>query len=193
MSTLVPVSAQHLQKEWDTPEIGGQTTALLLAQMYWYLYSRVPLLCDWVVLKCSCALSESLGLRSKVMKKIEELKMAPVSNGIPDEYLCPITREIMKEPVIAAGECLRVCVPAWLGILFWVETFSSCFPPADGYSYEREAIESWINTKSRTSPMTNLPLQTTLLTPNRTLKMAIFRWTTCQWFQIIMSPEQKSL
>uniref|UniRef100_A0A673HIB7 WD repeat, SAM and U-box domain-containing protein 1 n=1 Tax=Sinocyclocheilus rhinocerous TaxID=307959 RepID=A0A673HIB7_9TELE len=95
---------------------------------------------------------ESLGLRSKVMKKIEELKMAPVSNGTPDEYLCPITREIMKDPVIAA----------------------------DGYSYEREAIESWINTKSRTSPMTNLPLQTTLLTPNRTLKMAILRWTTCQ-------------
>ncbi|XP_016120173.1 WD repeat, SAM and U-box domain-containing protein 1-like [Sinocyclocheilus grahami] len=86
------------------------------------------------------------------MKKIEELKMAPVSNCTPDEYLCPITREIMKDPVIAA----------------------------DGYSYEREAIESWINTKSRTSPMTNLPLQTTLLTPNRTLKMAILRWTTCQ-------------
>ncbi len=42
------------------------------------------------------------------MKKIEEVKMAPVSNGTPDEYLCPITREIMKEPVIAAGECLRV-------------------------------------------------------------------------------------
>lgn len=95
---------------------------------------------------------ESLGLRSKVMKKIEELKMVPVSNGTPDEFLCPITREIMKDPVIAA----------------------------DGYSYEREAIESWINTKNRTSPMTNLPLQTTLLTPNRTLKMAIFRWSTSQ-------------
>ncbi|XP_017537839.1 WD repeat, SAM and U-box domain-containing protein 1 isoform X1 [Pygocentrus nattereri] len=95
---------------------------------------------------------ESLGLRSKVLRKIEELKMAPVSNGIPDEFLCPITHEIMKDPVIAA----------------------------DGYSYEREAIESWINTKSRSSPMTNLTLQTTLLTPNRTLKMAICRWTSSQ-------------
>ncbi|XP_066521073.1 WD repeat, SAM and U-box domain-containing protein 1 [Hoplias malabaricus] len=95
---------------------------------------------------------ESLGLRSKVLKKIEELRIAPLSNGIPDEFLCPITHEIMKDPVIAA----------------------------DGYSYEREAIESWINTKSRSSPMTNLPLQTTLLTPNRTLKMAICRWTSSQ-------------
>ncbi|XP_060774657.1 WD repeat, SAM and U-box domain-containing protein 1 [Neoarius graeffei] len=95
---------------------------------------------------------ESLGLRSKILRMIEELKMAPVSDGIPDEFLCPITHEVMKDPVIAA----------------------------DGYSYEREAIESWIKTQSRSSPMTNLPLQTTLLTPNRTLKMAICRWTSSQ-------------
>lgn len=50
--------------------------------------------------------------------------------------------------------------------------------PTDGYSYEREAIDSWIGTKNRSSPMTNLPLMTTLLTPNHTLKMAIGRWKT---------------
>ncbi|XP_029935885.1 WD repeat, SAM and U-box domain-containing protein 1 [Myripristis murdjan] len=93
---------------------------------------------------------ESVGLRKKVLRKVEELKDASVCTGIPDEFLCPITRELMKEPVIAA----------------------------DGYSYEREAIESWINTKNRSSPMTNLPLLTTLLTPNYTLKMAIGRWKT---------------
>ncbi|XP_062303358.1 WD repeat, SAM and U-box domain-containing protein 1 isoform X1 [Osmerus eperlanus] len=95
---------------------------------------------------------ESMGLRSKVLRKIEELKSACVCTGVPDEFLCPITRELMRDPVIAA----------------------------DGYSYEREAMESWISTKNRTSPMTNLPLQTTLLTPNRTLKMAIGRWQTSQ-------------
>ncbi|KAG7464101.1 hypothetical protein MATL_G00183690 [Megalops atlanticus] len=95
---------------------------------------------------------ESVGLRNKVMRKIEELKTSLVCSGIPDEFLCPITREVMKDPVIAA----------------------------DGYSYEREAIESWINSKNRSSPMTNLPLQTTALTPNRTLKMAIGRWRSSQ-------------
>ncbi|XP_040890108.1 WD repeat, SAM and U-box domain-containing protein 1 isoform X1 [Toxotes jaculatrix] len=95
-------------------------------------------------------LIESVGLRSKLLRKVEELKGDSVCSGIPDEFLCPITRELMKEPVIAA----------------------------DGYSYERAAIESWINTKNRTSPMTNLPLLTTLLTPNHTLKMAIGRWKT---------------
>ncbi|KAF6732651.1 WD repeat, SAM and U-box domain-containing protein 1 [Oryzias melastigma] len=95
---------------------------------------------------------ESVGLRSKLLRKVEELKADSVCSGIPDEFTCPITRELMREPVIAA----------------------------DGYSYEREAIESWINTKNRTSPMTNLPLLTTLLTPNHTLKMAIGRWRTSQ-------------
>uniref|UniRef100_A0A673CXY3 WD repeat, SAM and U-box domain-containing protein 1 n=1 Tax=Sphaeramia orbicularis TaxID=375764 RepID=A0A673CXY3_9TELE len=50
----------------------------------------------------------------------------------------------------------------------------------DGYSYERESIQSWIRGKNKTSPMTNLPLQTTLLTPNRSLKTAIARWKSSQ-------------
>ncbi|KAG9477230.1 hypothetical protein GDO78_002558 [Eleutherodactylus coqui] len=92
---------------------------------------------------------ESLGLRNKILRKIEDLKskMKAVSSKIPEEFLCPITCDVMKDPVIAS----------------------------DGYSYERKAIESWISTK-RTSPMTNLPLENLLLTPNRTLKMALNRW-----------------
>ncbi|XP_053140910.1 WD repeat, SAM and U-box domain-containing protein 1 [Hemicordylus capensis] len=97
---------------------------------------------------------ESLGLRSKVLRNIEKLTTEMKSGcvGIPDEFLCPITRELMKEPVIAA----------------------------DGYSYEREAMENWIIKKRRSSPMTNLPLQRLILTPNRTLKMAINRWLETQ-------------
>uniref|UniRef100_A0A8C6RFW0 WD repeat, SAM and U-box domain-containing protein 1 n=1 Tax=Nannospalax galili TaxID=1026970 RepID=A0A8C6RFW0_NANGA len=93
---------------------------------------------------------ESLGLRSKVLRSIEELRtnMKSLSSGIPDEFICPITRELMKDPVIAS----------------------------DGYSYEKEAMESWISKKKRTSPMTNLALPSLVLTPNRTLKMAINRW-----------------
>ncbi|KAJ3594104.1 hypothetical protein NHX12_006436 [Muraenolepis orangiensis] len=83
-----------------------------------------------------------------VGEKLEELKGVSACSGVPDEYLCPITRELMKEPVMAS----------------------------DGFSYEREAIENWI-ARNRSSPMTNLPLRTTLLTPNHTLKMALGRWT----------------
>ncbi|XP_027512035.1 WD repeat, SAM and U-box domain-containing protein 1 isoform X1 [Corapipo altera] len=97
---------------------------------------------------------ESLGLRSRILQKIEELRMTMISVSVPvpDEFLCPITRELMKDPVIAA----------------------------DGYSYEREAMEHWISNKRRSSPMTNLPLHSLMLTPNRTLKMAITRWLETQ-------------
>ncbi|XP_028249540.1 WD repeat, SAM and U-box domain-containing protein 1-like isoform X1 [Parambassis ranga] len=95
---------------------------------------------------------ESVGLRGRLLRKIEALKAAQSDSETPDEFLCPITRELMKDPVIAA----------------------------DGYSYERESIESWIRGKNKTSPMTNLPLQTTMLTPNRFLKMAITRLKSSQ-------------
>ncbi|NWR99686.1 WSDU1 protein, partial [Motacilla alba] len=94
---------------------------------------------------------ESLGLRSKVLQKIEELRMTMTSVSVPDEFLCPITRELMNDPVIAT----------------------------DGYSYEREAMENWLSNR-RSSPMTNLPLHSLMLTPNRTLKMAISRWLETQ-------------
>ncbi|XP_078183781.1 WD repeat, SAM and U-box domain-containing protein 1 isoform X13 [Callithrix jacchus] len=47
---------------------------------------------------------ESLGLRSKVLRKIEELRtrVKSLSSEIPDEFICPITRELMKDPVIAS-------------------------------------------------------------------------------------------
>ncbi|KAM4609161.1 WD repeat, SAM and U-box domain-containing protein 1 [Polymixia lowei] len=95
---------------------------------------------------------ESVGLRGRLLRKIQALKPEHGGSEAPDEFLCPITRELMTDPVIAA----------------------------DGYSYEREAIESWLGAKNRSSPMTNLPLQTTLVTPNRSLKMAIARWKSSQ-------------
>lgn len=56
-------------------------------------------------------------------------------------YFCPITNEIMQEPVIAA----------------------------DGYTYEKEAIQTWL-VRRQTSPVTNLPLTNKDLIPNHTLK-----------------------
>ena len=91
------------------------------------------------------------------------------SSIIPDEYLCPITHQLMRDPVIAS----------------------------DGYSYERTAIEQWLDSFSTsaatitastttaargpTSPMTNQPLLLPVtLTPNRSLKLLIRRFTDSQ-------------
>eukprot|EP00936_MAST-01D_sp_MAST-1D-sp1_P000319 g319.t1 len=77
------------------------------------------------------------------------------SNGadgdVPPSLLCPITKELMQDPVVAA----------------------------DGHTYERDAIQAWIQQQGQrghgrvNSPMTGAPLQSTELTPNHSLKSAI--------------------
>ncbi|KAG7240558.1 hypothetical protein INR49_026751 [Caranx melampygus] len=47
-------------------------------------------------------LIESIGLRNKLLRKVEELRSELASSGVPDEFLCPNQRELMREPVIAA-------------------------------------------------------------------------------------------
>ena len=64
---------------------------------------------------------------------------------IPQEFICPITGEIMEDPVSTI----------------------------DGNSYERAAIERWFATRRITSPLTGARLGTTVLTPNLTLRRAI--------------------
>jgi hypothetical protein len=63
---------------------------------------------------------------------------------IPPEYICPITMDIFKDPVIAT----------------------------DGHTYDRSAIETWFKNNS-TSPKTGLRLASKLLIPNFTLRALI--------------------
>ncbi|KAL6911795.1 hypothetical protein ACP4OV_000600 [Aristida adscensionis] len=66
----------------------------------------------------------------------------------PSHFICPIFQEVMTDPHIAA----------------------------DGFTYEAEAIREWIDSGSHTSPMTNLKLAHSNLTPNRALRSAILEW-----------------
>ena len=66
------------------------------------------------------------------------------SKTISDEYYCPITHEIMKDPVVAS----------------------------DGFTYERAAIEKWLSEKN-TSPKTNEALPDKRLVPNTSFKILI--------------------
>ncbi|CAL8467465.1 g7003 [Coccomyxa elongata] len=71
-----------------------------------------------------------------------------MDGSVPAEYICPITQEVMEEPVLAA----------------------------DGFSYERSAILQWLQLGHTTSPMTNQPLEHPGLTSNRALRAAIQQW-----------------
>ena len=65
----------------------------------------------------------------------------------PHDFVCPITTEVMSDPVMAA----------------------------DGHAYERSAIERWLATKS-TSPLTGGALEHPYLTPNHMLRRQIREW-----------------
>ncbi|KAF8093559.1 hypothetical protein N665_0383s0184 [Sinapis alba] len=65
----------------------------------------------------------------------------------PSHYFCPISREIMEEPEIAA----------------------------DGFTYEKKAILAWLE-KHNISPVTRKKLDHYKLTPNNKLRSAIHDW-----------------
>jgi hypothetical protein len=69
------------------------------------------------------------------------------SNEIPNEFICPITRDIMQDPVFTL----------------------------DGHTYEREVITEWFRTNN-TSPITNAVLRDKTLIPNYALKSRIEEW-----------------
>ena len=80
-----------------------------------------------------------LGLSDDNAKKIvDELKLVcDNDNEIPAEFVCPITCDIMSDPV----QC------------------------SDGFIYEKSAIKEWLMTRRNTSPMTNLEMTDASLIP----------------------------
>lgn len=75
--------------------------------------------------------------------------MEPIDDPRPNEHFCPITLQVMKDPVVAS----------------------------DGHSYERIAINRFLKTKSQPiSPMTWAPLNTRSLISNQALKSMIQEW-----------------
>ncbi|KAK6132117.1 hypothetical protein DH2020_034142 [Rehmannia glutinosa] len=110
-----------------------------------------------VALKCTeMRQRDRPDLEDEVLPVLEKLKdfaekardLALVSPPPPPKHFtCPILNEVMADPCVAA----------------------------DGYTYDRVAIEAWLNEKD-TSPVTELPLPHKFLTPNYTLLSAIMEW-----------------
>jgi hypothetical protein len=79
---------------------------------------------------------------------VQQFRRLDVSQDedIPKDYLCPITSELMEDPVVAAD-----------GKAFPLPPHSRLTVCA-GHTYERRAIELWFE-KHLTSPITNEPLR----------------------------------
>ena len=66
----------------------------------------------------------------------------------PQDFFCPVTSEIMLDPVETAG----------------------------GETFERAAIENWFRQGNITSPITKAKLASSTLTPNKSLKRSISKF-----------------
>ena len=74
----------------------------------------------------------------------EAERLAAEDDDVPDQFVCPITAEIMSDPV-----CL-----------------------SDGFTYERAAIAQWLESHD-TSPKTGATLESKMLFPNTSLRITI--------------------
>lgn len=73
-------------------------------------------------------------------------------NSIPDEFICPLTLNIMRDPVMIKS----------------------------GHSFERSAIFKWIQKGHDTCPLTRQPLGISGLVTNHALLVQIQRWKASQ-------------
>ncbi|CAM9003615.1 unnamed protein product [Rhodiola kirilowii] len=83
---------------------------------------------------------------------------------IPEDFRCPISLELMKDPVIVST----------------------------GQTYERDFIEKWLKAGHLTCPKTQQPLTNTTLTPNYVLRSLIGQWCEANGMEPPKRPVQSS-
>ncbi|KAL4574423.1 hypothetical protein LXL04_021255 [Taraxacum kok-saghyz] len=83
----------------------------------------------------------------EICKNIDENKKVDTPS-IPDDFLCPISLELMRDPVIVST----------------------------GQTYERSYIQRWIDCNNTTCPKTQQKLKNTTLTPNYVLRSLITQY-----------------
>ncbi|KAK4765876.1 hypothetical protein SAY87_007518 [Trapa incisa] len=78
------------------------------------------------------------------------------SVSCPEDFLCPLSKELMRDPVIIAT----------------------------GQTYDRVSIHKWMKAGNRTCPMTQQVLSHTTLTPNHLVREMISRWCKTQGVEL---------
>lgn len=94
-------------------------------------------------------------LKELKLKKSMSLKLRSgynnqetVSGMTPEEFICPLSKELMRDPVIVAN----------------------------GQTYDRPFIQKWLKSGNRTCPRTQQVLTHTILTPNQLIREMIQQW-----------------
>ncbi|OMO70067.1 Armadillo [Corchorus capsularis] len=103
-----------------------------------------------------CALRElKFNKRSSPTTPTSSLKLHEALS-CPDEFRCPLSKELMRDPVILAS----------------------------GQTYDRPFIQKWLNAGNRTCPKTQQVLSHTFLTPNHLIREMILQWCKNQGIEL---------
>ncbi|XP_022994981.1 U-box domain-containing protein 35-like isoform X3 [Cucurbita maxima] len=117
-----------------------------------YELARLGLWCAELQRKDRPNLKEQvLPLLVRLRKVADEARnsASTVPPAIPNHFICPILQDMMNDPCVAA----------------------------DGYTYDRRAIEKWLQ-ENDISPTTKLPLLDKNLIPNQGLLSSIMEWNS---------------
>ena len=63
----------------------------------------------------------------------------------------------------------------------------------DGMTYERGAIETWLNAGNVTSPITGLPLSNMTLAPNQFAKNTIMAWREGEGEALLLAQQSRDM
>ncbi|PSR94959.1 U-box domain-containing protein [Actinidia chinensis var. chinensis] len=111
--------------------------------------------CDFSVEAVDRATQTLFALKELKKKRPVSLKLTE-SSSCPEEFRCPISNVLMKDPVIVAT----------------------------GQTYDRPFIQRWLKAGHRTCPQTQQVLSHTLLTPNLLIREMISQWCKTHGIQL---------
>ncbi|KAJ8748228.1 hypothetical protein K2173_000636 [Erythroxylum novogranatense] len=107
---------------------------------------------------------EAIDQARETLHALKELRMRKRSLSLelreamtcPEEFKCPLSKELMRDPVILST----------------------------GQTYDRPFIQKWLKAGNRTCPLTQQVLSHTLLIPNHLVREMIFQWCKIQGLEL---------
>ncbi|KAA8543555.1 hypothetical protein F0562_021699 [Nyssa sinensis] len=107
---------------------------------------------------------ETIDRANQTLTALKDLKLKrPISWKLhaslacPEEFRCPLSKELMRDPVIVAT----------------------------GQTYDRLFIQKWLKAGNRTCPQSQQVLSHTILTPNHLIQDMISQWCKSQGIQLL--------
>ncbi|XP_051143062.1 U-box domain-containing protein 9 [Andrographis paniculata] len=97
-------------------------------------------------LRLVCALKDFKLKKSVSLKLRNDPEL--VSGAVPEEFKCPLSKQLMRDPVIIAS----------------------------GKTFDRPFIQKWLKAGNRTCPETQQVISHTILTPNHLIREMISQW-----------------